>query len=259
MTKGIRFVPNLAGSPDRDLGEARAALDRGDGQAALRSLDRARRGYVKGRDREGLERILDMTDLVDPAADDRTRLRRENLAYAAKQNLRQEHRRAARERGEAWVDPYPDLRAPTEHTGVVLTRGVKIAIGIGVLAGVAAIAGIVLAAVLGGTTGTTVTVRLLNDTGARVSVRGCAAADCSSSFARRELAAGEAASAKVDPDTLVQLFHVDRGGSDRCLPLRIHDAYRRFGHVDALGARLSEATTCPGTTVLPRPASQAVL
>ena len=259
MTKGIRFVPSLAGSPDRDLGEARAALDRGDGRAALKSLDHARRGYVKRRDPEGLEHVLDMSELVDPAGDERTRVGRENLAYAAKQNLRQEHRRAARERDEPWVDPYPDLRAPTEHTGVVLTRGVKIAIGIGVLAGVAAIAGIVLAAVLGSTTGTTVTVRLLNDTGGRVSVRGCDTPGCGSNFSQRELAAGEAVTAEVDPDTLVQLFHVKRGGSDRCLPLRIHDAYQRYGHVDTLGARLSQASPCPGTTVLPRPASPAAL
>lgn len=260
VTKGIRFVPSLAGSPDRDLGEARAALDRGDGRAALKSLDRARRGYLKRRDREGLEHVLDMATLVDPGAADRQRIERENLAYAAKQNLRQEDRRAARERGEPWVDPYPYLRAPTEHTGVAVTRGVKLAIAVGVLAGVAAVAGIVLGAVLGGTAGTTVTVRLVNDTGRQVRLRGCDSPSCGSSFRSRQLAPGQEAEAEVDADTLVQLFRIERPGADRCLPLRIHDAYRRAaGDLGVLSARLSQATPCPGMTVLPEPAAPAPL
>jgi hypothetical protein len=249
----------LAGSPDRDLGEARAALDRGDGRAVLRSLDRARRGYAKRHDREGLEHVLGMTALVDPAADDRVRIERENLVYAVKQNLRQEHRRAAHARGEPWVDPYPDLREPTEHTGVVLTRGVKIAVGAGVLAGVAAITGVVLAAVLGGTTSRTVTVRLVNDTGRTVSLRGCDDPGCGTSFMRKEIGAGDEADTEVDPDTLVQLFRIDQSGADECLPLRIHDAYQLLGSGGALTARLSQASPCPGTTVLPRPAEDVAL
>jgi hypothetical protein len=243
----------LAGSPDRDLGEARAALDRGEGRAALESLDRARRGYVKLHDPEGLEHVLDMTALVDPATDDRARVERENLVYAVKQNVRQEHRRDAHARGEPWVDPYPDLRAPTEHTGVVLTRGVKIAVGVGVLAGVAAVTGLVLAVVLGGTTNRTVTVRLVNDTSQTVSLRGCDDPGCGMSFRRHEVGPGDEADAEVDPDTLVQLFRIDRPGPDECLPLRIHDAYQLLGSGGALTARLSQASPCPGTTVLPRP------
>jgi hypothetical protein len=259
VTKGIRFVPSLAGNPDRDLGEARAALDRGEGRAALRSLERARRGYVKGHDREGLEHVLDMTALVDPATDDPTRIERENLVYAVKQNVRQEDRRDAHSRGEPWVDPYPDLRAPTEHTGVVLTRGVKIAVGVGVLAGVAAITGIVLAVVLGGTTSRTVTVRLVNDTGRTVSLRGCDDPGCGTSFMHKEIGAGDKADAEVDSDTLVQLFRIDRPGPDECLPLRVHDAYQHLGPHGALTARLSQASPCPGTTVLPRPAEDVAL
>ena len=118
-------------TPDRDLGEARAAIDRGDARAALKSLDRARKGYARALDSEGLEHVLDMAALVD-ASDDRIRIGRENLAYAAKQNLRQESRRRARQLGRDWTDPFPDLQAPTEHTGLVLTRGVKLWIGVGV-------------------------------------------------------------------------------------------------------------------------------
>ena len=159
-------------TPDRDLGEARAAIDRGDARGALKSLDRARKGYARALDSEGLEHVLDMAALVD-ASDDRIRIGRENLAYAAKQNLRQESRRRARQLGRAWTDPFPDLQAPTEHTGLVLTRGVKLWIGVGVLAGIAAIVGIVLANILVDTgPKTTVTLRLHNNTGRTVTVRG---------------------------------------------------------------------------------------
>ena len=133
-----------------------AATPRG----ALKSLDRARKGYARALDSEGLEHVLDMAALVD-ASDDRIRIGRENLAYAAKQNLRQESRRRARQLGRDWTDPFPDLQAPTEHTGLVLTRGVKLWIGVGVLAGIAAIVGLVLVNVLIDTgPKTTVTLRL---------------------------------------------------------------------------------------------------
>jgi hypothetical protein len=253
VTKGIRFVPSLAGSPDRDLGEARAALDRGDGRAALKSLGRARRGYVKRRDRDGLDHVLDMTKLVDPT-DDRVRVERENLVYAVKQNLRQESRRSAQERAEPWLDPYPDLQAPTEHTGVVLTRGVKLAIGVGVLVAVAAAVGIVIAVAVTDTSTTTVTVRLANDTGRTLDVRACDDIDCVSSFAHSTVKPSGEADSQVDPDTLVQLYRIGLPGPDECLPLRIHDAYQTLAPGRTLLARLSQATPCPGTTVLPRAA-----
>lgn len=255
MTKGIRFVPSVAASPDRDLGEARAALDRGDGRRAVATLDRARRGYLKHRDADGLEHVLDMAALVDDA-EDRTRIARLNLVYAVKQNLRQESRRRAQERGEPWVDPYPDLQAPDEHTGLALTGGVKVAIGIGVLAALAVFVGFVLAVALGSDTTTTVTLRLVNDTGQAITVRGCDDPDCTTTFMDRRLEPGVQAEADVDADTLVQLFTFQRGGADECLPLRVHDAYHRLGGAGVLMARLSQATPCPGTTVLPRPATQ---
>ena len=249
VSKAIRFIPAVAPNPDRELGEARAAIDRGDSPAALKRLDRARRGYLNERDSEGLDHVLDMARLVD-TTEDRARIGRENLAYAVKQNLRQESRRQAQERKETWADPYPDLRAPTEHTGLVLTRGVKIAVGIGVLAGTAAVVGLVLASVLVDSgSKTMVTLRLDNNTGRTVTVRACADGYCPS----REIGPGDETETKLDADKLVQVFRLDLPGTDKCLPLRVHDAYQMFGKPDALQATLSQATSCPGTTVLPRP------
>jgi hypothetical protein len=243
----------MAASPDRDLGEARAAIDRGDAGAALKSLDRARKGYARALDSEGLEHVLDMAALID-APDDRTRIGRENLTYAVKQNLRQESRRRARQLGRDWTDPFPDLQAPTEHTGLVFTRGVRLWIGIGVLVGLAAIVGIVLVAALVDTgPKTTVTLRVANDTGRTVTVRSCEDdPSCSGDFSSRKLRAGEGLEAKVDANRLVQVYRLEQPGPDSCLPLRVHDAYQRGG--DTFAARLSQATRCPGTTVLPRPA-----
>jgi hypothetical protein len=248
----------VAPQPDRDLGDARSALDRGDGRAALKSLDRARRGYLKAHDVDGLEHVLDMAALVD-ASDDRTRIGRDNLAYAVKQNLRQETRRSAQERGEPWADPYPDLQAPTEHTGLVLTRRVKVAIGIGVLVAVALIAGIIVAVALFDDNRTTVTLRLLNDTHQSVTVRGCDDPDCLSTWLHREVGAGLETDADVDSEDLVDLFEVERPGPDLCLPVRVHDGYLQLGGAGALAVRLSEATSCPGMTVLPEPTEQTPL
>jgi hypothetical protein len=249
VPKGIRFVPSVA-SPDHDLGEARAAIDRGDARAALKSLDRARKGYARALDVEGLEHVLDMAALVD-TSDERNRVGRENLTYAVKQNLRQESRRRARQLGRDWTDPYPDLQAPTEHTGFVVTRAVKVWIAVGVLVATAAIVGIVLAGIFADSgPETTVTVRLHNNTGRTVKVQACTDGLCPS----REVAPGEATESEVDAEKLVQVFKVERPGPDECLPLRVRDAYQAFGRPGALQAKLSQATPCPGTTVLPRPA-----
>jgi hypothetical protein len=251
----------VAPTPDRDLGEARAAIDRGDRLAALKSLDRARRGYLKRRDAEGLGVVLDMAALVEPADDDRVRIGRDNLEYAVKQNLRQEGRRAAREAGEPWVDPYPDLQAPSEHTGLVFSRGVKIAIGVGVLLGTALVVAILAAPWLSDSDSTpNVTLRLLNDTQEPVTVRGCDDSDCVTSWLHRELGPGLEVDADVPSDEFVALFRLERqGGRKECLPVRVHDGYQRLDGSSALAARLSEATPCPGTTVLPVPAEGAPL
>jgi hypothetical protein len=260
VPKGIRFFPAVASTPDRDLGDARAAIDRSDGRAALKSLDRARRGYVKRRDGEGLGLVLDMTGLVDPGGDDRLRIGRVNLEYAVKQNLRLESRRTAREARQQWNDPYPDLQAPTEHTGLVLTRGVKIAIAVGVLLGTAVLVAILVAPWLTSSDSTpTVTLRLLNDTQGKVTVRGCDDAECTTSWMHRELEPGLEVDPEIDSDELIAMFRVERSGEDACLPVRVHDGYERLDGSGALAARLSEATPCPGTTVLPVPAEGAPL
>jgi hypothetical protein len=251
VPKGIRFLPSVAASPDRELGEARAAIDRGDSRAALQSLDRARKGYARALDPEGLEHVLDMASLVD-APDESTRIGRENLVYAVKQNLRQESRRRARQLGRPWSDPFPDLQAPTEHTGFVFTRGVKLWIAIGVAVAIAAFVGFVLVAALVDTgPETTVTLRLTNDTGRSVTVRECDGARCETGSTKR-VDAGDEAESEIDANLLVQVFRLEWPGPDECLPLRVHDAYQRIGGSGALGASLSQATPCPGTTVLPR-------
>ncbi len=257
VSKAIRFLPALAPNPDRELGEARAAIDRGDGLAALDRLDRARRGYLKEHDREGLEHVLWMADLVDDL-DDRARAGRENLGYAVKQNLRHESRRRAREREEPWADPYPDLQSPTEHTRLVLARPAKIAIGLGVGLGTALLLALVVLPWFFDSNTTTVTLRLVNDTPQAVTVRGCSDPDCDSTWLRRDLEPGQEADTDVDSGDLVELFQLERPGHERaCLPARVHDGYLQLDQGrGALAIRLSEATSCPGTTVLPASAGE---
>jgi hypothetical protein len=256
VSKALRFVPAVAPNPDRELGEARAAINRGEGLAALKWLDRARRGYLKERDSDGLEHVLRMADLVD-ASDDRARIGRENLGYAVKQNLRQETRRQARAAGTPWNDPYPDLRAPTEHTGLVLTTPVKLVIGVGVVIGTALLLALVIAPFFESSE-QTVTLRLVNDTPENVTVRGCDDRACDSTWLDRDLDPGQETDTEVDRGRLVELFQVKRSGHDAtCLPARVHDGYLQLnGQGGALAVRLSEATACPGTTVLPAPAGQ---
>src|SRR3954470_10646426 len=246
----------MAGSPDRELGEARNPIDRGEALVALKNLDRARKGYARALDSDGLEHVLDMAALLVPS-DERIRIGRENLAYAVKQNLRQESRRRARQLGRPWTDPFPDLHAPTDHTGFVFTRGVKVWIAIGVAVAVAAFVGFVLVAALVDTgPKTTVTLRVANDTGRSVTVRRCDAGSCETG-STKHIDAGDLIEAKVDANLLVQVFRLEWSGPDACLPLRVHDAYQRSGGSGALGANLSQATPCPGTTVLPRPTGPA--
>ena len=242
----------MALTPDLELGEARAAIDRGESDAALKRLDRARRGYVKQRDRDGLEHVLDMAALVDVAGD-RTRIGRKNLEYAAKQNLRHESRRVAQEVKEPWRDPYPDLQAPSEHTGLHLGRGVKAAIWVGVLLAIAALVAIFVVAWLEDSeTSQEVTLRLVNDTRETINVRGCDDADCTTAWMHANVAPGLEAARDVSSRELVTLFKLERRGDDTCLPVRVHDGFLRLGGDDgALTVRLSRATPCPGETVLP--------
>jgi hypothetical protein len=256
VSKAIRFVPAVAPNPDRELGEARAAIDRGDSLAALKRLDRARRSYLRQRDSEGLDHVLHMARLVD-TVDDRARLGRENLEYAVKQNLRQESRRQAQERNETWADPHPDLQAPTEHTGLVLTRGVKAAIGVGVLLGTALLLAVFIVPWFFESHTKTVHLRLLNDTPQTVTVRGCFGQACEETWLDRDLEPGQETETDVAVEDFVDLFHVASPGQDDvCLPVRVHDGYQQLDGGGTLAVRVSKATPCPGTTVLPEPVTE---
>jgi hypothetical protein len=243
----------VAPQPDRELAEARAAIDRGDTRAALTRLERARRGYLKQHDADGLEHLLLLADVLDPT-DERTRIGRQNFVYAVKQNLRLESRRAAQRVSQPWSDPYPDLAAPAEHTGIAFTRGVKLAIAIGAGLGTAALLAVfILPFIFSSSTTAAVTLRIRNDTSAKVTVRGCDNFDCASTWMHAGLGPGLSTERNVPADDLVDLFRFERDGQDLCLPLRVHDAFVRYGSDTGvvLVGRLSRATPCPGTTILP--------
>jgi hypothetical protein len=247
----------VAPQPDRELAEARAAIDRGDTRAALRRLERARRGYLKQHDADGLEHLLLLADVLDPT-DERTRLGRDNLVYAVKQNLRLESRRAAQRVSQPWVDPHPDLAAPSEHTGIAFTRGVKLAIAIGAVLGTVALLAVFVLPFVFSSSSTTVTLRIVNDTGAKATVRGCDDADCAYPRMNADLDPGLSTERDVPVDFQVEYLRFRRAGVDLCLPLRVHDAFVRYGSDTSvvLVGRLSRATRCPGTTILPGAANE---
>ena len=116
---------------ERELAAARAAYERNDAFQALRRLDRARRTAVKQKDTERLDRVLGFAEGVI-ARDERTQIERENVIYAARQNLRQVTRRLAWERRETWADPFPALDAPRPVTRTFVSTGVKVWIGVAV-------------------------------------------------------------------------------------------------------------------------------
>jgi hypothetical protein len=243
----------VARNPDRDLADARAAIDRGDERGALKQLGKARRGYAGKHDSAGLEHLLVLANVLE-GPDERTRIGRENLLYAVKQNLRQESRRRANMRGEPWQDPYPDLAAPTEHTGIAITRGVKFWIVLGVALATLVVVTVFVAVAVFSTSTTDVTVRLVNDTRSRVAVRGCVDSDCATIWTHADLDPGLSTERDVPVDDVIEYFEVKQAGRTlECLPLRVHDAYERSGEqASVLVARLSAATPCPGITVLPK-------
>ncbi len=253
VTKALRSFHAVAPNPDRELADARACIDRGDEDGAIKRLDRARRGYLKQHDTVGLEHLLVLADVLQ-AADDRVRIGRNNLLYAIKQNLRQESRRQAQLRGEPWQDPYPDLQAPTEHTGIALTRSVKFWIGTGVgLTTLVIVALFVLSAIFS-TTETEVTLRLVNNTQQPVEVTGCDDTDCFITWMHADLDPGLKTERLVPADDIVDLLKVKRGSEEQCLQVRVHDAYEMAGEQTSAAyvVKLGDATSCPGTTVLPQ-------
>ena len=242
----------MAPNPDRELADARACIDRGDEAGAVKRLDRARRGYLKRHDVAGLEHLLVLADVLQ-AEDERLRIGRDNLLYAIKQNLRLETRRRAQMAGEPWQDPYPDLQAPTEHTRMAVTRGVKFWIALGVGLGTLLIVSVFLAFALFSTSETAVTIRLVNDTGSPATVQGCDDSDCATFWMHADLDRGLSTEREVAAEDVIDYFAVkEQGQEEECLPLRVHDAYEQSGEeASVFVARLSAATPCPGTTVLP--------
>jgi hypothetical protein len=116
---------------ERELAAARGAYERNDAYGALRRLDRARRTALKRKEVGRLHRVLEFAEGVI-SRDERTEIERENVIYAARQNVRQVTRRLAWERQSTWSDPFPDLDAPRPVTRTFLSTGVKIWIGVGV-------------------------------------------------------------------------------------------------------------------------------
>jgi hypothetical protein len=248
----------VAPNPDRELAEARACIDRGDENWALKHLDRARRGYVPEHDIAGLEHLIVLAEVLD-ATDERTRDARENLLYAIRQNIRAETRRAAKLRNEPWEDPHPGLRAPTQHTRIYLTRGAKIAIAIGVALASAVIVALLAASAFVDVAAepSPVTVRLRNDTGQGVAVARCTDRHCAARLTPRRVASGQALERVEQSSNRIDRFRVTRAGEPAtCLPLRVHAGYTLAGSDPSvvLVAKLSQATPCPGTAVVPKAA-----
>ncbi len=229
-------------NPERDFGEARERLDRGDRLGALRSLDRARGGFARRGDVDGLQHVLDLAGLVE-ATDDRTAAERDNLDYAVKQNLRQATRTRAVREGREWVDPYPEIEAPAaRRTRVYFTRWVKLAIAIGVLLGVLALGGCVAAAII--YSNDELAVIVTNDGGETVKVRACDAPDCEVRHESHELAPGGTAEFDFPPSDAVDVLVVyDAGGTRRgCFVVYVRELYNR--DVSTLERNVSAAKPC---------------
>jgi len=254
--ESVTVVSAVAPNPDRELAEARACIDRGDEPRALKHLDRARRGYVKQHNVAGLEHLFVLADVLDTEKE-RTRDGRENLVYAIQQNVRSETRRIAQLQGRPWQDPYPDLRAPTEHTRISPTRGVKIAIGVGVVVATAAIVAFFAVPAVEVEVASPVTLRLVNDTRQPVVVADCLHGDCSVPWRPRRLKAGGSLERIVTSDRRMLALSVTRPGRGaECLSLHVRAGYKLAGSDPdtVLVARLSRATLCPGTPVVPKAA-----
>jgi hypothetical protein len=136
VLRRTRYVRAVAGAFERELEAARNAYERNDPYGALRRLDRARKSALERKNLELLGRVLDFAEGVI-ARDERTEIERENVIYAARQNVRQVLRRRAWETGGDVLDPFPGLDAPRPATRTFISTGVKVWIGVGVALGTA--------------------------------------------------------------------------------------------------------------------------
>lgn len=243
----------MAPNPERDFGQAREEINRGESRAAVRSLDRARKGYLKRSDRYGLEHVRDLLELVEPG-DDPTRIARANLDYAVKQNLRQITRVEALRTGARWIDPYPNLVSSQEHTGIHFSRWIKLAIAAGGVLGIAAIGGCV--AFVSSLSLGDLQVRFRNDTARPVTIKWCESDRCDRDFdpvEQRQIAAGSSAVISFPHDDVVDLVVVfdEHGRRAGCLPIQVDAPYHRLhGRKLVVSVRISRRTACPGTTLV---------
>jgi hypothetical protein len=215
----------VARNPERDFGEARERLDRGDRLGALRSLDRARGGFARRGEVDGLQHV------------------RDNLDYAAKQNLRQAMRTHAVREGREWVDPYPDIEAPAaRRTRVYLTRWVKLAIAIGVLLGVLALGGYIAAAII--YSNDELAVIVTNDREETVKVRWCDAPDCRVRHESHELAPGGTAEFDFPSSDGLDVLVVFDSGDARlgCFLVSVREIYD--SGVSTLRRNVAGAESC---------------
>jgi len=242
------------------LAAARSAYERNDTHGALRELDRARAVAFKERDEDKLRRVLDFAE-GSLSREEQTEIERENLLYAARQNLRQLSRRRALLAGESWEDPFPDLETPQAHTRTFISRGVKFWIGVAVLLATILAAALVAALIVGAlsSSGDALRLRVRNDTGDRLTVKLCETVACNSGFDPFDtwhLEPGEYVRTDLPADDVVDLFVVRGTPSGRaCLPVRVDRTYEELSdRKTVVVVRLSEATPCPGEIVTPRPA-----
>jgi hypothetical protein len=248
-----RYVPpEVAGNPEQDFAEARTRLDHDDPAGALVALDRARKGFSRRGDVEGLEHVLALAALVEPDAE-RAAAARANLEYATKQNLRQTTRRAALAARAPWSDPYPDLESPAVHTRVPITRKIKIAVGIGVLIAVLLIAAYIVAIVVFASSTTTTGVVVVNDLQRKVEVRWCDDDDCDLEYESHDLFPRGSTEIDMDADDVLDMLVVRADGRRLgCLPVRVSAVYNSPAEdPDALKVRLSQMTPCPGEPIVP--------
>jgi hypothetical protein len=242
---------------ERRFAAAREAYQRNDPHAALRELGHARASALKRHDEDQLRRVLGFAEGAI-ARDNRTEIERENLLYAVRQNLRHLTRRRALLAGEAWEDPFPDLAAPRPHTRTFIGRSHKVWIGVAVLFGTFVAAAFVAGFVAGlfGSGGSTLALRIRNDTGRRVTVKWCDTVACNGDLNPIDtlhLDAGGYTRENLPADDVVDLFVLDHGGaSRRCLPVRVDRTYERLANKKGVVVvRASQATPCPGTIVTP--------
>jgi hypothetical protein len=245
---------------ERELEAARTAYERNDPFRALRRLDRARRDALGRRNEQQLGQVLEFAAGVI-VRDERTEIERENVLYAARQNLRQVTRRRAYDEERQWVDPFPDLETPRAQTRTFFSRGLKFWIGVGVVVGLLFVAAFVAAIVAGAfDTENTLELRVRNDSPRLVDVKWCETAACDGDFdplLATELEPGEYAHIALPADDIVDLLVLENRSHDRvgCLPVRVDRTYDSLVDKQTrVVVRVSQATPCPGEIVDPVPA-----